>query len=132
MNLLTLTRLGGNFLVLGAAGAFVVSAIAGGSVQPWQVAVMGALALLGGLAQMLVSIVRPKTIKPAWDEQTVASHRGSYQFGYWAALIGFWCLLGLSQFAGIDLGIAFVWLGVILLSAPSAWMVVSTLLGRAG
>ncbi len=126
MNLLTLTRLVCNIMLLIAAVGFLGLALAGQAPQFVYLLILGALAVLGGCAQFAVSVLRPRSIQPAWDEQTVAAHRGSYQFGYWAALLGFWTLLitGNSD--------DFIWLGVVLVCAPSVWMVVATMMGRAG
>ena len=126
MNLLTIARLASNIaLVLGAILLFSF-VLLGRELNAAYLIAFGALALAGGVLQFIVSLFRPKSIRPAWDEQTVASHRGSYQFGYWATLVGFWCLfaLGVPE--------AFLIIGIILICAPSAWMAVATLIGRAG
>lgn len=130
MNLLTLTRLLCNIALMIGAIALLVLALIGQPIRPVHLWAFGALAVLGGAIQFAVSVLRPKTIRPAWDEQTVAAHRGSYQFGYWAALIGFWGLLASGGSGGSSGG--FLWLGVVLICAPSAWMVLETLRGRAG
>jgi len=126
MNLLTIARLASNIaLVLGAVLLFSF-VLLGRELEARHLLAFGALALAGGVLQFIVSLFRPKSIRPAWDEQTVASHRGSYQFGYWAALVGFW---GLFAFGVPE---AFLITGIILICAPSVWMTVATLTGRAG
>lgn len=132
MNSLTNARLASNVLLVAAAATVLVSSIFAGSIKPNFLLAMGAVAVLAGLGQFVVSIIRPNAIKPAWDEQTVASHKASYQFGYWSALIGFWMCLAMNHWFGLDLSAAFLWLGVLLISVPSIWMIVATLSGRAG
>lgn len=126
MNLLTITRLVCNLMLSAGAALLILYAISGRALEPTHLLAIGVLALAGGGAQFVVSIIRPRTIRPAWDEQTVASHRGSYQFAYWIALIGFWIFLA------ADVQSAFLWTGVILICAPSVWMAIATLMGRAG
>ena len=94
--------------------------------------VLGGFALLGGIAQFIVSILWPDNIKPTWDEQNVAAHKGAYQFGYWVALLAFWVLALLVQLQVITAAVAFLCLAPILIAAPSLWMVTATLMGRAG
>jgi len=125
MNLLTLTRLACNILLISAGALLLVLALSGWVIGPLHLFYLGALAVAGGFVQFVMSVLRPKTIKPAWDEQTVASHRGAYQFGYWAALICFWVFLA------ADVSGALLWTGIILVCAPSIWMAIATLSGRA-
>ncbi|NVK33182.1 MAG: hypothetical protein HWE23_01805 [Rhodobacteraceae bacterium] len=132
MNLLSTTRLAVNTTLVVAAAAITVFAVLGGSIESRSLILLGGIAVLGAIAQFAVSIVSPGTIRPTWDEQNVAAHRGSYQFGYWLALIGFWVFLGLNHWLAVDLETAFLWMGVILVSIPSVWMVLATLFGRAG
>ncbi len=132
MNTLTVARFTTNLLIGGAGVALFVYAILGTPSFPAWILIIGAIAVLGGVAQFVASILYPKTIRPAWDEQTVASHRGSYQFGYWMALIAFWLLFGLTQWGEVEAQTAFLWLGPILIATPSIWMIVATLSGRAG
>lgn len=132
MNLLSTARLLANITLLILVAAILVFAMSGGPMQPNVLLVLGGVALFGGLVQFLVSALKPETIRPTWDEQNVASHRGAYQFGYWAALIGFWVVFAVNHWLAVDLESAFLWMGVILVSAPSAWMAMATILGRAG
>lgn len=132
MNLLSTTRMASNITLIIAVAAIAVFAVLGGSVEPYLIVILGGIAVIGGIVQFAVSILRPGTIKPTWDEQNVASHRGSYQFGYWSALIGFWVFLALNHWLAVDFGTAFLWMGVILVSIPSIWMALATILGRAG
>ncbi|WP_175498458.1 hypothetical protein [Sulfitobacter marinus] len=132
MNLLAITRLTGNILLIAAVLLLTIMMFWGTAIAPFHVIVIGALALLGGVAQFMVSVMRPRDIKPAWDEQSVASHRGSYQFGYWSALIGFWALFLYSRVSNTEVDSSFLWVGVILMGAPSLWMIIATFLGRAG
>lgn len=132
MNLLAMTRLTGNILLIVGIFLLTMFIVWGKAIMPFHVVIVGALALAGGIAQFIVSVLRPKEIKPAWDEQSVASHRGSYQFGYWSALIGFWALFIYSQVFNTNLDGSFLWMGIVLMGAPSVWMVIATILGRAG
>ena len=132
MNALSTTRFSANVL-LGLAGALLlVAALVGKAPLPGWVLTIGAIALFGGVAQFIASVLSPKSIRPAWDEQTVASHRGSYQFGYWMALLAFWLFFALTQLGNLDPQTAFLWLGPVLIITPSVWMIIATLTGRAG
>ncbi|MEM9630120.1 MAG: hypothetical protein AAGA50_02255 [Pseudomonadota bacterium] len=132
MNALTLTRLSANLLLVFGIAAVIVSILAGYPIEARYIIGLGAVAVLGAVTQFAVSIIKPRAIRPSWDEQTVASHRGSYQFGYWAALIGFWALFFLSQSRGVDANEALLWIGAVLICAPSVWMAIATFRGRAG
>lgn len=132
MNTLSTTRFGANLLVGGAAIAVLCAGLIGAAVSPIWILSIGALAVVGAIAQIAASILRPAAIRPAWDEQAVASHRGSYQFGYWVALVAFWVFFVLTQWGGLDPQTAFLWMGPILIAAPSAWMIIATFAGRVG
>ncbi len=132
INPLTVTRLAANIGLVGVLLAFGVAAVtgnAGGSFWTWMI---GGVAITGAVAQFLVSMIWPKAIRPAWDEQVVASHKAALQFGYWTALCGFVILFGLTQFAGLDGGVAFLLMAPILAAAPSVWMIGAAMAGRAG
>lgn len=132
MNALTWARLAANAVL--TLGLFVMLAaiLLNGPVSMSWVWALGGFALVGGLAQFVVSILKPGSIKPTWDEQNVAAHKGAYQFGYWAALLAFWVLVLLLQLQVITAAVAFLSLAPILIAAPSLWMVAATLMGRAG
>ncbi|MES0808420.1 hypothetical protein ABLO27_02980 [Roseibium sp. SCPC15] len=132
MNALTLTRLAANLLLVCGIAGVLFSIAVGVPIESGYIIGLGAVAILGAVAQFVVSIFRPRAIRPSWDEQTVASHRGSYQFGYWAALIGFWVLFFLSQSRGLEASEALLWIGAVLICAPSVWMAIATFRGRAG
>ena len=127
MNPLAITRLAANLMVsafgVGLLGVYVITQ----AVTPELVLWLGGLALLGGLSQFMVSVIFPRSIRPAWDEMVVASHRGAYQFGYWCTVIAFWVFFFLTQYSTMKLDGALLTLGVLLVCAPSVWMAVAAL-----
>lgn len=132
MNILATTRLGANIALAGFLTVFTAMLIIGGSVDLRWVWAAGALAIAGSVAQFAVSVLRPRAIATAWDEQSVAAHRGSYQFGYWTALMGFWGLIILVHMGRIEPMQALIILGPVLAAAPSLWMIGASWSGRAG
>ncbi len=132
MNVLTKARLAGNLLLALAVLALGAAVLTGREISPTWIWALGALAIAAGVIQFIVSVAFPRSIRPAWDEQTVASHRASYQFGYWAGLIAFWGLFAGVQGGAVDAETALLWLAPILIAAPSLWMAGATAAGRAG
>jgi len=132
MNNLTKVRLASNVVLVAAAGGLLLAMLRETETGPEWVLALAAAAILGGVAQFLVSVLQPKAIRPAWDEQTVATHRASYQFGYWAALVAFWSVFLVQLWRDTDPSGTFVVIGVILVAAPSLWMAIATFAGRAG
>ena len=127
MNPLAITRLAANLMVtafgVGLLGVYAVTQAVTAELVVW----LGGLAVLGGVAQFLVSVFFPRSIRPTWDEMAVASHRGAYQFGYWCAVLSFWGFFFSAQYSTANLDGAFLTLGVLLICAPSAWMAVAAL-----
>ncbi len=131
-NPLALTRFLANAALVIIMLAFVLAILLNDAISPYWVWMIGGVAIGGAIAQFIVSILAPKSIRPAWDEQVVASHRASLQFGYWMALGTFLILFLLTQFGTLDASIAFFAMAPILGAAPSVWMMGAALAGRAG
>lgn len=127
MNPLATTRLAANLLVtafgLGLLALYGFTNTISSELVLW----LGGLAILGGLSQFIVSVISPRSIRPAWDEMAAATHRGAYQFGYWCAVLGFWLFFFLTQYFETSLKGALLALGILLICAPSAWMAVAGL-----
>ena len=127
MNPLAFTRLAANLLVAafgaGLLGIYAFTQAVTAELVLW----LGGLAVLGGLSQFIVSMIYPRSIRPAWDEMAVASHRGAYQFGYWCAVVAFWIIFFSTQSTATNTEGALLALGVLLICAPSAWMAAATL-----
>ncbi|MFQ1699235.1 hypothetical protein ACJ5NV_01435 [Loktanella agnita] len=131
-NPLALTRFCANAALVAVLLAFLVTIPAGYGDQSFWAWLIGAIAIGGAIAQFIVSIFAPRSIRPAWDEQVVASHRASLQFGYWMALCAFVVLFLLTQFGSLSAASAFFAMAPILAAAPSVWMIGAALAGRAG
>lgn len=127
MNPLAITRLAANLMVtafgVGLLGVYAFTQDVTAELVLW----LGGLAVLGGLSQFMVSVIYPRSIRPAWDEMAVASHRGAYQFGYWCAVLAFWIFFFSTQYSTMNLEGALLALGILLICAPSAWMAVAAL-----
>lgn len=127
MNPLAIARLAANLMVA-AFGLALLSVYAiTQNITAELVVWLGGIAVLGGVAQFVVSAIYPRSIRPTWDEMAVASHRGAYQFGYWCAIVAFWIFFFSTQYSTMKLEGALLALGVLLISAPSAWMAVAAL-----
>nr|WP_320141228.1 hypothetical protein [uncultured Cohaesibacter sp.] len=127
MNPLTITRLVANLTVtasgVGLLGVYAFTQHFTAELVLW----LSGLAVLGGLSQFMISVIYPRSIRPAWDEMAVASHRGAYQFGYWCAVVAFWIFFFLTRYSKLKQEGALLALGVLLISAPAAWMAVAAL-----
>ena len=132
MNPLAMTRMIANLALVVTMLSSFIAAFLGHGVSPIWVWLTASVAIAGGVAQFLVSIIRPSSIRPAWDEQVVASHRASLQFGYWTALLLYFVLFLLTQLGSLGFGTAFLLLAPILSAAPSVWMLGAAMIGRAG
>lgn len=131
-NPLASARLAANAALVAVLLAFVVRLLFGapGDPAPW-VWVIGGVALGGALLQFAVSVLWPRSIRPAWDEQVVRVHAGSHAFGYWMALAAFLGLFAAVRAGWIEAEAAFYWLAPVLAAAPSLYMLVASLRGRA-
>ncbi len=132
MNPLATTRMIANLALVVTMLSLFTAAFLGQGASPIWVWLTVSVAIAGGVAQFLVSVLRPSSIRPAWDEQVVASHRASLQFGYWAALLLYFLLFMLTQFGSLSLGTAFLLVAPMLGAAPSMWMLGAAMMGRAG
>lgn len=132
MNPLATTRMIANLALVMIMLILFIAALLGHGATPIWVWLTASVAVAGGVVQFFVSILRPSSIRPAWDEQVVASHRAALQFGYWAALMLYALLFLLTQFGSLSPGTAFLLLAPILGAAPSVWMLGAAMMGRAG
>lgn len=132
MNPLATTRMIANLALVVTMLSLFTAAFLGQGASPIWVWLTVSVAIAGGVAQFLVSVLCPLSIRPAWDEQVVASHRASLQFGYWAALLLYFLLFMLTQFGSLSLGTAFLLVAPMLGAAPSMWMLGAAMMGRAG
>ncbi|HCQ64582.1 MAG TPA: hypothetical protein DIU07_05105 [Rhodobacteraceae bacterium] len=96
---------------------------------PW-VWATGGVAVAGALAQFAVSVLFPRAIRPAWDQQVGRTHAGAHGFGYWMTLVVFLGLLLATQAGWLTADTAFYWLAPVLAAAPSVYMLVASLAGR--
>ncbi len=132
MNPLATTRMIANLALVVTMFSLFFAAVLGYGASPNWVWLTAVVAIAGGVAQFLISILRPASIRPAWDEQVVASHRAALQFGYWSVLISYAVLFILTQSGAVSGGTAFLLLAPMLGAAPSLWMLGAAMAGRAG
>ncbi len=132
-NPLSATRLLANAALVAVMLVFGIRAMffPGGDLTPW-VWIIGGVGIGGALAQFAVSVLAPRAIRPAWDEQVVRSHAGSHAFGYWMTLATFLALFVATQAGWLPAEAAFYWLAPVLAAAPSLYMLGASLAGRAG
>jgi len=132
-NPLTAIRLLANVALVGMLVAFTMRVLSGGPgpLATW-VWATGGIAIAGAVVQFVASFLYSPAIRPAWDEQVVQTHTGSYAFGYWMLLLAFLALFLATQFAGLSTETAFLLLAPILAATPSIYMIVATIRGRAG
>ncbi len=101
-----------------------------GDPAPWVWAI-GGVAVAGALVQFAVSVLFPRAIRPAWDEQVVRTHVGSHAFGYRMPLVAFLGLFLATQAGWLAADTALYWLAPVLVAAPSVYMLVAAPAGRA-
>ena len=134
MNIVALTRFIGNLAIAVGFTAilFVVMPLFPQvSGTTWAVLLFG-IAALGILAQFAAAMLRPKDAKAAWDEQSAASNRASYVFGYWCVMLVFLIFLAAVLADALSAEAAFLWMSFPLALGPTTYMVWAFLKGRAG
>ena len=133
MNPLTLARLISNAAIVLVITAFLVTIALNDGAQrvPW-FWIIGGTAAFGAILQFTVSILRPKAIATAIDEQVRASEIGSHSFGYWISLAVFLIFLVLVMQDMLSAQLAFFLLGAPLGAAPALYMLIAHVRGRAG
>ncbi len=94
--------------------------------------VLFAIVGLGIVAQLVAAIARPGEAKAAWDEQSEASNRASYVFGYWCVMALFLAFLAAVFMGRMSAETAFFFMSLPLAIGPSVYMVWAFLRGRAG
>lgn len=131
-NPLAAARLAANAALVAVMLAFFVRVLIlpPGDIAPWVWAI-GGVAVAGAVVQVAVSVLVPRAIGPAWDEQVVRTHAGAHAFGYWMTLLAFLALFLAVRFGWIGAEAAFYWLAPVLAAAPALYMLVASLMGRA-
>lgn len=133
MNPLAVARLGANVSIVLVMLAFVVAVV----VQAGQVSshwswIIGGVAGIAVLIQVLAGAIWPKAVPAAWDEQVLAQQSAANTFAYFATLAAFLVFLCLAIGDWMRADLAFYLMGVPLGVAPALWMIIAHLRGRAG
>lgn len=133
MNPVTLARLGANISLILVVLAFLAAMYLGsGKVSDGWAWIIGGVALAGAVGQIVASVIWPKSVGPAWDEQVIETQRTANSFGFFITLAMFlvFLILVINDMMRPDL--AFYLMGAPLGIAPAIWMIVAHLQGRAG
>lgn len=117
-------------LVMAAFVASLASGVGPGATS-W-VWILGVTVGAGIAGQIATSLIWRRGLEAAWDELVQASHAASYVFGYWAVMATFLTIYALVEADVMSAEAAFFWLAPVLGAAPSAWMLLASLRGRAG
>ena len=91
-----------------------------------------AISLLGAAILGVLALLRPKDTEIANDELARMSEKTSYAFGYYVSLVVFLIFLVCTFTGQLDAKAAFYFMAFPLAAAPSIYMVVAYLRGRAG
>lgn len=133
MNPLALARLDANISLVLVFMAFLAAMYLGsGKVSDNWAWIIGGVALAGAVGQFVVSVIWPKSVRPAWDEQVIETQRAANSFGFFMTLAVFlvFLILVINDMMRPDL--AFYLIGAPLGIAPAIWMIVAHFQGRAG